>query len=1480
MCSLHHQNPASRAAAVAFGLLFCLSLLPFPGMGLVKPAAAATPAFGSGLPGYTVYPGDPSLPGVDASGEPSIGVNWNTGAVMYQANGNTYKVAFDDTQSPPTAAWADKTNPPVSEINIDPILFTDHQSGRTFAGGLISPCSNLFYTNNDGDSWTQVANPCTFTNDHETIGGGPFVANSPLAPLAATNLGGPAVTYYCAQSLTPLAGTSLTSNDACASSYDGGATFNNPYVIPYVGVGGCDYLTGHVKSGADGVAYLPNKNCGGVVGGAVTTNNGLAWSSYTIPGSTVPTKGFDPAVAITPDGTVYEAWADASNHPYVAHSTDHGSTWGGVMDLANTVSPPLAQTTFQAAVAGDNGRVAVAYLGSTSSGDPFGASFTGTWDLYVSTTFDGGATWTTTKVTTDPVQRGWICDGGSGCTSGRNLLDFIGADVDANGRVVVAFADGCINDCAASTGTQAQSTDAYSTIARQSSGCGLLAAKDAGACTASGSGGSGSPALALTSPAAGASLPVGTVTVAGTVNRAASGGSGALAASAGGSYSGFVGAPIPLRGAGVGGTAPIMCAWSTGDPALTLAGATGAAACTSATATPLAVGAHALTLTVTDANGAVATAQVSVLGLAGKVAGQVFAYQTTPECIPPGPALPSPLPATPSGCLGLGISNLVATATGKAGQTTPQFPGGTWVELSVRGAAATGATIDQNTPVTLAIADASGKIVSGPYAANGATDSPGFQYSYAPVQLPCAPGTYDIVPVIAVDNVRVIIKSTVTSDGTAPISVVSPPAPAPPAPTCPTGSAAPLRGGPAAARQTRGRDAPHLFVQPRDAPLPKAAPTAVPADALVPGTNDVVYNPPVSGGAIPPNGVPVPAQVSSAALSQLALSGTWFDQDAHYVYLGLKVQGFPQQNQETMDQEMYAVSFNPSWESAAHQTPTVAPGVLSGNTYLGLQVLATRSVVDTTWLSNFPSTLPSVPPQTTFTTFELDVLSSSGGAAGGNFVKIADLPLSSVDATNGVIWFVVPRAAMDTPGTAGSLGPDTAHTPVTASTGQAVAGFLTSPNLADFDVPTIPSASYAITPLFGAAIAAPSKADVGQAVAVAATALGNPVGAVACAWSADTGDAAVQFGNPSLCATTVTLAAAGPHALHVHVTDSSATPQEADASATVAASYAERVEVLEGTTLLGSQPVSTSPGSPTAPFSIAVSGLLVGSHTLTVRWLDQGVANSGPALDARTVGFTLESATTTTTDTGSAGGSVNNIPPAIDSLAVSPSLAVIGRDSSVGVTGTAHDNNGNADVAGVTVNVAGPAGFTASLTPTLTNDAHDATALAFAAASAVTSTSPTGTYQVDTFAVDKEGLQSPTVSTTFTVLPPPAVNIQYTGSASKLDFGSFDPGASNVKSTNQFTVSNQLHADKDFLFDMTDFTCTRGTVPVMGNAKVLLGHIDQGNFVMDKTLDYTQSTVDFGTLSDGSQVSVQLELLSVPKAIAGTCTASFGLYHT
>lgn len=446
-------------------------------------------------PTFQIHAAPSSLASSNNAGEPSVGVNWNTGAVMYQAYDRTYRISFDATGA---STWADATS--VAVPNLDPILFTDSRGhGRTFAGGLQGSCSVLAYTDNDGQgiaSWTQMTNSCSGSTDHESIGGGAWHSPSPLGATYDRAV------YYCAQE----------GNILCATSTNGGLSF----LAPVIASGSCAGLHGHIKVGPDGYAYVPVKDCGRV-GFIRSSDNGGSWQSFALPSTipnTSPGDGFDPSIAIANDNTVYYSWMGNDHHTYVAVSKDHGATWTNVRDVSTSAIP---QTTFQSIVAGDGDRAAVAYLGSTTNSNGFGTSFPGTWDLYVSYTYDGGSSWSTVKATSDPVQRGYICDGGflPGCDGGRNLLDFMDASVEKSGKVVVAFADGCIGACAGPSGTISQSVDAYATIARQTGGSGVFAINDPvgpsapGAPTLTGTAGDTQNTLSWSTPANGGAAITG-----------------------------------------------------------------------------------------------------------------------------------------------------------------------------------------------------------------------------------------------------------------------------------------------------------------------------------------------------------------------------------------------------------------------------------------------------------------------------------------------------------------------------------------------------------------------------------------------------------------------------------------------------------------------------------------------------------------------------------------------------------------------------------------------------------------------------------------------------------------------------------------------------------------------------------------------------------------------------------------------------------
>lgn len=430
-----------RSLPVVAGMALLSAILPLT-------AAVAAP------PTYAIHPAPPPLG--QSAGEPSLGVNWRTGNVMYIAGLETLRVSFDDSATPATASWTDVSFPLTGLVTLDPILFTEPATGRTFVAQLAGAASLMAFTDDDGASWLPSTSGLASGVDHQSVGGGPLAP--PLVGVGYTH-----GVYYCSQAVA-LAG--------CALSLNGGLTFNPP--VPLYNLLQCGGLHGHVKVAPDGTAYVPNKGCGGQQAAVVSANNGLTWAVRKVPGSTAGSN--DPSVGIASDGTVYFGFVGADGHPRVAVSSNEGVSWSALTDVGAAFG--IQNAAFPAVVAGDGNRAAFAFLGTPTGGNGTGTdvNFPGAWHLYIASTTDGGATWTTVNATpNDPVQRGSICLSGTTCGSARNLLDFMDIAVDEEGRVLVAFADGCVGGCVSAP---PNSGTAIGVIARQSSGPRLFAAFD------------------------------------------------------------------------------------------------------------------------------------------------------------------------------------------------------------------------------------------------------------------------------------------------------------------------------------------------------------------------------------------------------------------------------------------------------------------------------------------------------------------------------------------------------------------------------------------------------------------------------------------------------------------------------------------------------------------------------------------------------------------------------------------------------------------------------------------------------------------------------------------------------------------------------------------------------------------------------------------------------------------------------------------
>lgn len=436
-------------------------------------SSPATQASASSTPSTIVTPtfqnfAAPAPLGTNA-GEPSIGINVQSGKALFQSGTNTLSVTFNDSASPSSASWSD-VSAPGAVIGLDPILFTDQRTGRTFESQLTGQDSLTEFTDNDGGTgmltdWTPSQGGGIPSGvDHQSIGGGPYSKSGIGGPLTAY----PDAVYYCSQELATA---------FCARSDNGGLTFGAG--VPVYNLTQCGGLHGHVKVAPDGTVYLPNAHCYTDPNStqpspavAVSTDNGVNWTIRGIPGAYSSTSGSDPSVGIGANGTIYVGYQDVSGHPKVAVSHDRGVTWSTPFDAGAPFN--IANSSFPEVVAGDDNRAAYAFLGTTTGGNDQDPAFPGTWYLYVAYTYDGGGTWTTVNATpNDPVQRGCIWHGG-GSNQCRNLLDFNDITIDQKGRVLVGYADGCVAACV--TNSSANTYASVATIARQSGGTGLYAA--------------------------------------------------------------------------------------------------------------------------------------------------------------------------------------------------------------------------------------------------------------------------------------------------------------------------------------------------------------------------------------------------------------------------------------------------------------------------------------------------------------------------------------------------------------------------------------------------------------------------------------------------------------------------------------------------------------------------------------------------------------------------------------------------------------------------------------------------------------------------------------------------------------------------------------------------------------------------------------------------------------------------------------------
>jgi len=371
-------------------------------------APTATFAAGQQQPEFTGravahHPGGIAAAGVEApavqlfhtgsfgAGEPTIGVGRD--GVVYSDNATKTLKSSDAGHT-----WQDIT-PPGHPISLDSYLYLDQATNRLFKSDLLSTCQNLGYSDDEGATWTSLPAACNLS-DHQTIAAGP--------PRGSTPATYPHVVYNCSQS-GGYNGFSTAS--LCDKSTDGGTTWTptgtaafsdpSPYGTgPGSGDSGfpghCLGDIGHVFVADDGAFYVPRGWCG-QPWLAMSRDEGATWTRVQVAhngmnttvsggfGLVAPGSGqsdHEAAVVADKSGNLFFMWMALNRLPYVAVSTDHGTTWSA----PQMVAPPGVDEAWGPSLGiDDNGTIALAYLGTSNSpGAPFTADYSGVaWTGYL-----------------------------------------------------------------------------------------------------------------------------------------------------------------------------------------------------------------------------------------------------------------------------------------------------------------------------------------------------------------------------------------------------------------------------------------------------------------------------------------------------------------------------------------------------------------------------------------------------------------------------------------------------------------------------------------------------------------------------------------------------------------------------------------------------------------------------------------------------------------------------------------------------------------------------------------------------------------------------------------------------------------------------------------------------------------------------------------------------------------------------------------
>lgn len=427
------------------------------------------------------------VPGLGA--EPNVGVT-SSGAIFVTTydqvrrsldQGRTWEIVWDLV--PPGYPTVQDTF-----STSDPMLWVDPVTDRIFVNQMhpAVQCTYMAWSDDDGETWTERPLACSALPglDHQKV-----MTAAPRLPLPMVQY--PNVVYVCVNKRldTGLGLADAGMGTSCYMSRDGGLTYPLE-TEAYVNDALCSNINGHPAAWPDGTVGMVLGNlgaeCDRPFSVVLTGNDGATWDLRQCDPE-LDQKEIDADMTVTPDGTAYVLLRDGDEVTRLVRSTDKFQTcqhW--------RVAPPeVTITAFAGITSGDDGRLAMAYLGTRTpqapGATPSNVTQASVWHLYVTTVEDAASdnpTFVTQQVTPeeDPVQIGciWMGGGGGGAFACRNLLDFIDMVRDQDGRWYVAITDGCVprNGC---TGTPEQSDfqsrDSQIAVVVQDRGASLFAQK-------------------------------------------------------------------------------------------------------------------------------------------------------------------------------------------------------------------------------------------------------------------------------------------------------------------------------------------------------------------------------------------------------------------------------------------------------------------------------------------------------------------------------------------------------------------------------------------------------------------------------------------------------------------------------------------------------------------------------------------------------------------------------------------------------------------------------------------------------------------------------------------------------------------------------------------------------------------------------------------------------------------------------------------